>query len=50
MRSDAARDIMTLGAAGFYSVPFEEVPDLVRNRRVYMAGRCRFRPVFASTE
>jgi hypothetical protein len=25
MRSDAARDTMTLGAAGFYSVPFEEV-------------------------
>jgi hypothetical protein len=38
MRQDAANEMLSLGAGGFYSVPFEEVADLVRGRRVYMAG------------
>jgi DNA primase large subunit len=44
MRQDAANDMLSLGAGGFYSVPFEEVADLVRGRRVYMAGGQAFVP------
>lgn len=38
MKRDDADKIMSAGAAGFYSVPFEEVADLVRGRRVFMSA------------
>lgn len=37
-------EIMTKGANGFYKVPFEEVFDLVRSRRVFLAGGSAYVP------
>jgi DNA primase large subunit len=37
MKRDDAEKILNAGASGFYAVPFEEVADLVRGRRVFMA-------------
>jgi len=39
-----ADDIMAKGANGFYKVPFEEVFDLVRSRRVYLSGGSAYVP------
>ena len=36
MKRDDAEKILNAGASGFYAVPFEEVADLVRGRRVYV--------------
>ena len=38
MKRDDAEKILSAGASGFYAVPFEEVADLVRGRRVFVSG------------
>ena len=38
MRRDDADAILAQGASGFYSVPFEEVADLTRSRRVFVSA------------
>ena len=38
MRRDDADAILGQGASGFYSVPFEEVADLTRSRRVFVSA------------
>jgi len=37
-----AKDLIQEGAASFYAVPFQHVPDLVRGRRVYLRGGMAF--------
>ena len=44
MKRDDADNILATGASGFYSVPFEEVADLVRGRRVFMSQGQAFVP------
>ena len=44
MKRDDRDKIMATGASGFYSVPFEEVHDLVRGRRVFMSNGQAFVP------
>jgi DNA primase large subunit len=44
MRREDAERILATGALGFYGVPFEEVADLVKSRRVYVSGGRAFMP------
>lgn len=42
---DKANEMIQGGAQGFYKVPFEEVPELVRTRKVFLRGGAAYVPV-----
>ena len=50
MRKDDANAALANGASGFYAVPFEEVSDLVRGRRVFMSGGKAYVPQVRSIQ